>query len=541
MRFARNTSILWGAAAGLLSALFWVLALPPFTFAEAAYIAFVPLLLWLYTRPRAIECLIVGFLTGWASWFVILVWLRHVTWGGTFALSAVLGLIFVCWLVAARWALPRLEDRTFMVRALGFAGLAGGWVLLEWLRGWVLWGGFAWAPLALSQWERPVTLQVAAWTGAFGVSFLLVFFNCCVAQTLRHRIATKAPRMWYAWFSPDLYAALGLLAATVVLFFRVLPAPNQAEPLFTAGVVQPYIPAQLKWDEARARKNLAVLERQTRFVGELENDVILWPETATPWPIIGEPAMRRKIEAWSDEIGKPILMGNLAFDHNTERWTNGAFLVEPGSGLSEDDYSKRNLVPFGEYVPAPFGFLQTVIPSMGNMEAGRRPDLIQLRIEEAGSIAVGPLICYEDVFPRLARSTARAGADVLFVTTNNAWYGEEGGAEQHAAHSVLRAVENRRPVMRCGNGGWSGWIDAYGSVRSVLRDEKGSVFFRGGGNFTVSRFPYWRDRQSFYTRRGDWFAGASAGLAVLALLVLVKPVAVTRHCSGKTVNPTIRR
>ena len=133
-----------------------------------------------------------------------------------------------------------------------------------------------------------------------------------------------------------------------------------------------------------------------------------------------------------------------------------------------------------------------------------------------------------DIFPALARESAQAGAQVFFVATNNAWYGEEGGAEQHAAHSVLRAVENRRPVMRCGNGGWSGWIDAYGTVREVLYDENGSIYFRGGGSYTISHFEQWMRQQSFYTRHGDWFVGLcglTALLAHLACLIRKSPPA----------------
>ena len=102
---------------------------------------------------------------------------------------------------------------------------------------------------------------------------------------------------------------------------------------------------------------------------------------------------------------------------------------------------------------------------------------------------VGVLICYEDIFPALARENTLAGADVLAVLTNNAWYGEGGAAYQHAAHSVLRAVENRRPVVRCGNGGWSGWIDEYGNIRDTLRDENGTIYFRGHGHECLARSP----------------------------------------------------
>ena len=106
------------------------------------------------------------------------------------------------------------------------------------------------------------------------------------------------------------------------------------------------------------------------------------------------------------------------------------------------------------------------------------------------------------------------------MATNNAWYGEEGGASQHAAHSVLRAVENRRPVMRCGNGGWSGWIDAYGTVREVLRDNRDSIYFRGGGTLTVMQDRRWLRRQSYYTRHGNWFIGVSGGFAAVGMLLI---------------------
>jgi len=507
----------WGLLAAILSALLWVLSIPPFEFAESAYIAFVPLLLWLYTQPPRRLFWVVAIGTGWVSWFAILIWLRHVTWFGTFALSGLLGLIFACWLWSARMLLPRIVEHGLVFRVIGFAGLAGAWVVLEWSRTWLLWG-FPWAPLSLSQWERPVVLQVAAWSGAYGVSFLLIFFNLCVAQTLRHRFVRREGKMWMGWFSPDLYVGMGALGFCIYVFFSVLPQPDSAEPVLTAAVVQPYIPPELKWDTARELENLEILERQTRFVASLESDLILWPEAATPWPIMGTPQMQVRVERLVNELGRPILMGNLAEDPETQAWSNGTFLVEPGSGLSEQFYAKRELVPFGEYVPPGFGFIDKVVPVGGSFMPGTEVGLIDLQLGEK-TYQVGSLVCYEDVFPRLARESARAGADIFFVATNNAWYGEEGGAEQHAAHSVLRAVENRRPVMRAGNGGWSGWIDSYGTVRDVLVDAEGSIYFRGGGAYSVFQFEEWSRQQSYYTRHGDRFVALSGVLALLALLV----------------------
>ena len=128
------------------------------------------------------------------------------------------------------------------------------------------------------------------------------------------------------------------------------------------------------------------------------------------------------------------------------------------------------------------------------------------------------------MFPTLVRDTVKAGADILYVATNNSWFGEEGGAYFHAAHSVLRAVENRRPVIRCGNAGWSGWIDAYGSVRDVLKDENNSIYFKGCGSFALKLDRQWQGYTSVYTLYGDWFICLSALLIILAAIIRYKQI-----------------
>ncbi|MEO0508808.1 MAG: apolipoprotein N-acyltransferase [Verrucomicrobiota bacterium] len=515
MSEASKQNRLWGLLAGVTSSLLWVLSIPPFEFAEAAYIAFVPLLLWLYTRPTGRVFWLVALGVGWFSWFVILIWLRHVTWVGTFGLSFILALLFVVWLAATRMILPLVAGRGFHLRVVAFASIAGLWVLIEWMRTWLLWG-FPWAPFALSQWQRPVVLQIAAWSGAYGVSFLLVLFNCCIAQTLRNRLFKKEQKVWLGWFSPDLYLAMIGLGFCIYVFLHTLPQPDSSKTLFRAGVVQPYISPELKWETDREIENLEILERQTRFVASLDCDLVLWPEATTPWPAVGYPEMQTRVLRLVEEIGKPILMGTVIYQSEGELWHNGVALAYPGGRLAEGIYKKRELVPFGEYVPKPFDLIvDQFVPLDGSFLPGKGPELIDLELSEQ-ILKIGSLVCYEDVFPGLARETARAGAEVFFVATNNAWYGEEGGAEQHAAHSVLRAVENRRPVIRCGNGGWSGWIDAYGTVREVLYDENGSIYFRGGGTYTVMHYEGWMRQQSFYTRHGDWFVLLSAGFVFLA-------------------------
>ena len=510
-------SLFWGALCGLATALFWVLSIPPFEFAESAYVAFVPLALWLYTRPSRKQCLGIAFGTAWFAWFAILIWLRHVTWIGTLILSGILALFFVLWALMAHALLSRIATRSFLYRACAFTGVAGTWVVLEWARSWVLWG-FPWAPLALSQWQRPVVLQIAAWTGAYGVSFFLIFFNLCIAQTLYNRAVVKERTLWSGWFSPDLYLGLTLLGGCIYVFFHALPQRDSAYELFTAAVVQPYIKPQFKWDDEKARENLNVLETLTLKAAEdRESDLILWPEAATPLPVKGSPEMQAWVEDLVNQVDKPILMGNMAADYETDQWYNGICLVEPNSGLGDVFYEKRELVPFGEYVPRAFWFINKVVPLGGGFLPGAEANLIEFVVNDQ-TLKIGSLVCYEDVFPHLALESARAGAQIFFVATNNAWYGEEGGAAQHAAHSVLRAVENRRPVMRCGNGGWSGWVDCFGTIRSVLYDENGSIYFSGGGSYTVSHFKEWTWQRSFYTRHGNWVVTICSLFALIAII-----------------------
>ena len=106
------------------------------------------------------------------------------------------------------------------------------------------------------------------------------------------------------------------------------------------------------------------------------------------------------------------------------------------------------------------------------------------------------------------------------MATNNAWFGEGSAGWQHAAHSVLRAVETRRPVIRCGNAGWSGWIDEYGHIRHVMLDEKQSIYFQGVEVVQFSRNRWWSGRFSAYVQLGDWFVIGALLLAGVGLLAV---------------------
>lgn len=508
-----------------LSMAFYVIAFPPVDIAEAAYLFAVPALVLFFRRPAWRMTALVAFMGGWIGWTILIFWLRHVTLVGTLALAGILALFLTGWFLAARWAMPRVADRPFLIRMSAILGLAGLWVVLEWTRTW-LFTGFPWLPLSASQWTRPAMLQIAPLTGAYGVSFLLIMFNVAVAFYLRNLLRRRKKGAWYTAICPEFYASLLLLIGCSLAFLSFGIGGSEREELFTVGIVQPRVPAMLEWNDEAAARNMQSLERNTAFAAVNGSHLVLWPESATPYPVYGVNSVGTWVEGIAARNEVTILMGNMAWERagadDAVAFYNIATAAEPEEGLLASYYAKRHLVPFGEYVPLQdlIPFIEQVVP-FGSFTPGTSAKVLTIAIpgfEER--YRVGPLVCYEDVFPVLSRDLVKNGAQFLFVATNNAWYGEEGGHSQHAAHSVLRAVETRRPVLRCGNDGWSGWIDAFGNRRFVMLDPESGIHIEGTQSFDFSWNATWQGKRTVYVIFGDWF------VAVCAVLVGVGYVAV---------------
>lgn len=490
-------------------------AFPPMDAFETAFLFAIPYLLWSLRKPAWKPYLLGAYLSSWAAWAFLLSWLRHVPeaagmnragligWALVLGVSGLVALFNTAWLGGARWCMPRIRYRPLLDRVLGMVFLAALWVILEWARTWFLFG-FPWLPLSASQWRNPVLLQVAAFTGAYGVSFLLILFNLGIAFYAWKIATAKKGTRWYQKLCPEFYVSLGALLLAIVLYVQTIPPPGQVVPAFKAGVVQPDIPQSLKWEPGEARENLEILQQQTLFVNALEPDVLLWPESSTPNPVIGTYALQGWIEDLVNYLDTPLLMGNLAEEDGL--WYNGIFAVEPEDGLQDVYYRKRRLVPFGEYVPFRkwLPFVNKFVPLEAEFSAGESPEVVEVDINFK-TWKVGGLVCYEDIFPGLARSLARQGSEFFFVATNNGWYGQEAAAYQHACHSVLRAVENGRPVLRCGNDGWSGYIDERGHRRDVFVNIENSIYTRGGKVLQVYRNREYSSRFTLYSRWGDWF------------------------------------
>lgn len=515
-----------------------VVSFPPFDVPEAAYVFAVPAIIWAYRWPSWKLYLSVTLGSQVVAWAIILFWLHHATWPGYVLLAPITGLWVGSWFVLVRWTMPRIVGLPKINRLFAVAGLAAAWVLIEWTRTWFL-TGFPWLPLSASQWQRSAVLQVAAFTGAGGVSFFLILMNLGFGA-YGHRLFFEHELKGLKKRSQEFM--LGVFGLLVCLSIHVSESVNRYHfnvPVGRFGMVQPNVPQEVKWDPTRGPEIVETLQQATAAAGRRNPDVILWPEAVTPWVIIGgrDQSVRDFVEYTSTTVGHTLLLGSIGIEPGVgeevePRWINGVFKVDPQRGLQPDYYVKRRLVPFGEYVPlrSLLGWLEKVVPVGGDFMPGEFASALEIQTRY-GPINVSPLICYEDTYPHLARESVESGNDIFVVQTNNGWFGEGGAAEQHAAHSVLRAVETRRPVLRVGNAGWSGWIDEFGATRAVLQsvtrlgtdgvrrqvvstkpEDEGSIYFKGSGVIDVTRDQRWIGRESFYVQHGNWFLLVCAAL-----------------------------
>ncbi len=538
----RQRWIGWGA--GLLSAILSALPFMDPAAAELAWFGWIPLFLWMGTAPRWRQVVVVWVVAGTLGWVLQLAWLRHVTLPGPFLLGGVLAVVQLPFFLAVRMVLPGLETAKAGRRLFVLIGLAAVFVSIEWIRTWFLWG-FPWNPLAASQWQRPVMLSILPWTGAWGLSGWIVFFNLAVTVYLRRLFrprregdgglpgASRGLNL-FVRFNPELYLAVAGIFGCLFLYLsgRADAGGNGVEKeRLRVAIVQPDIPQELKWDPNAALENLAVLFRLTQTAALMEPDLILWPESATPWPIAGGPSMRGELENFVFELGIPVLGGNMAF-FDDGSWANIVVAVDPVKGVQEPWYAKRKLVPFGEYNPVRtlLPFLNPFVPFSDDAVPGERAESLDVPLAgEVGGdrepLSVAVLICYEDIFPRLLRETIRTaesgrGPNMVFVATNNAWYGTEAAGPQHAAHSVLRAAETGIPVVRAANNGWSGWIDGQGHIRDWIRDpESGSIYVRQVAPMRVELGS--GQGETFYVRHGDYMVWLSL-LWAIGLVVFRK-------------------
>jgi apolipoprotein N-acyltransferase len=563
------------------------LLFPPFRAGDLVWVVFIPLFFALWTleaRRRKRVAALLGFLTGLAFFLPNLSWLRTVSGMGWVVLSLYLALFPALWAVFAatlgnpwRQGSAGGEAETAAgrwpasLRSLRFAfACAAVWTGLEWLRGW-LFTGFGWNTLGVAFHETPVIAQAADLFGALGLSILPIFLQAVIVQAARRLAAGVRGGRFRPHFD---FGIAALLVALVAMYgiYRISTVGRGESIRLKALLVQLNIPQEASrqlWsatdihlgyeDETLAALETIAEEDQKRLEAAMEQwdrgglelktpDWIVWPETALSGRVLrtddGAWAMGLENRITLDRIRDAgeftLIMGlneiegvaveeGFMMKENSRVW-NSLVVMPPDGSL--ETFRKRHLVIFGEYIPLveSLPFLAKIYEQQAGVEYGGafskgeslEPVTAELRGEKIGLI---PSVCFEDSVPRLMRKFVRGGPQIIVNVTNDGWFKESPGAAQHFANARFRAIELRRPMLRCANTGVSAAVTATGVTihpdgtgsRQELRDAKGSHFTRGHllAEIEIPMNP----PLTLYAMIGDW---GVIGLALAAMALSLR-------------------
>ncbi|MEW6320018.1 MAG: apolipoprotein N-acyltransferase [Acidobacteriota bacterium] len=343
-----------------------------------------------------------------------------------------------------------------LVQRFGLRGLwlaPAAWVAAEYARA-HLFGGFPWIPVGSAVVTLLPVAQLASLVGVFGLSAFLVALNVAVVVA-----AVGEPRSRLA---AGVAGVIALATVSVWGGARLAASPLAREgQALTVALVQGNVPQEEKWDPARAP---AIVERyltMTRDAAARGADLVVWPESATPFFFDEDPAGASQIRSVVRDVGVPLLFGtDEVLRGSPPRYYNSAFMLDV-AGATAAVYRKIHLVPFGEYVP--FKRLLFFVAPLVEAVADFSPGTTVTMLPVAGHMA-STAICYEIVYPHLIRRGVLAGAEMLTTITNDAWYGSTSAPHQHFEQAAMRAIENGRYLARAANTGISGVIDPYGRV-----------------------------------------------------------------------------
>ncbi|MGK2943887.1 MAG: apolipoprotein N-acyltransferase [Desulfuromonadales bacterium] len=488
--------------ASALSGLLLACAFPLPDYTALAWLGLIPLILVMQHRPFKS-----GFIAGLVFFAVTLYWVNIVmtTYGHLqLAISFLLYLLLAGYLAlfwgTATWAACRLKEFRNYSYALTLPVL---WVALEFLREFLL-TGFPWATLGYSQQAWLTMIQSADLFGVYGLSYLLILSNAVLGESalaLRRKLPQEFPAKAIA------AAVLLLLLNYAYGYWSLQQELDVRDETLQTAVVQGNIPQDQKWrpeNQINTVKTYRDLSLQAERTGAL--DLIIWPEAAMPFYFQDGGRLVNTIAELPLETGASLLFGSPAYlrDPGGVRYLNSAFLLSSTAQLLGRS-DKIHLVPFGEYVPlgSYLPFVNKLVAGIGDFTPG---EINPLPLQ---GHQIGVLICYEVIFPELAREYVRQGSDLLVNITNDAWFGNSSAPWQHLAMARFRAIENRVWMARAANTGISAFIAPSGRIMEQTGLFE-AAFLTGEVGMGA--------RPGLYSHMGDLVPGAFLLISLLWLL-----------------------
>ena len=522
--------------AALASGLLVAGVFPPFDFTWLVWVGLLPLLaaLWSVEGGRVgWKGFGMGYLAGLVSGLIQCSWVASVASLGAILLPAYLAIYWGLFgLFAAKLGNPWKARKPAGILITAFCHGAV-WAGLEWLRGWLL-TGFSWNGLGVGLHDLPWLAQGADLLGVVGLSMVVVFFQAAAVLVVSRK----------AWIQLGIAAAIiGLLAVYGVIRIQL---ENRAESIrLKTLLVQLNVPqeaARMLWTDVEMHmaledETLNGLQNATTFP-----DWVMWPETALTGRILrtetgkwGTWQINLDTVAQVREAGpfqliygvnelEAVESGDQLELKENGRAYNSIAVMSPVDELQT--YRKRHLVIFGETIPFvdSIPFLKRIYEQQSGAQYGGSftpGESLEPLVIPVGETAVGaiPTVCFEDSVPRLTRKFVRPGPQVIINVTNDGWFKRSAAAAQHFEFARFRAIELRRPMLRCANSGVSAAIDSTGSTAhpdtgtpQILTNETGCHFTRGS-LLTELKIPL-NPTFSLYAHLGDWGVISLSGLAL---------------------------
>ncbi|MBQ8345332.1 MAG: apolipoprotein N-acyltransferase [Clostridia bacterium] len=333
------------------------------------------------------------------------------------------------------------------------------WAIYEWSQTFG-WFGVPWGRLPLGQLGFLPGAQTASLFGSYGITFVLIAVNFCLAYAIRYRenIKLRVP----------------LLCVTAMLVFQygagAILQNIHGKPCgeITVSVIQGNVASGEKWTSDSREKIFTVYENETRMAAEEGAEIVIFPETALPYSLENGRYARLFCQTLAADCGVTVLAGGYTSGENGEEY-NSLVCFLPDGSVHETVYAKRHLVPFGEYVPLQ-ALIAAVIPPLAEL------NLSGLALTEGTDAAVyeleegrlGALICFDSIYEELSLDSVRSGAQLLCIATNDSWFTDSAALRMHNGQARLRAIETGRTVVRSANTGISSVISSHGQILSQL-------------------------------------------------------------------------
>jgi len=479
-----------------LSGALAALSYPGYGFDGVAWVALVPLL-WVSSDKPLVTSFRHGWWAGFVYFLLILPWLWTLwDWAGAFivlgymALCALMALSWGAWAAGCSWLTARRPARLLLAApAL--------WTALEFLRGAGPFG-FTWGDLGYALYRQGSILQLASWTGVWGLSFLIVFVNA---------------GLLVAWKRRKLRVVLlvGLVLLGVVGWGnwqrgegrrRMVDAPTRR-----IALVQPNIPQREKSDP---RMLDSLRERVRSLLDGIDQnvDLVVLPESILPTLILEDSATLEMLSRFAQDHRAAVLFGSFTAEDDG-LFNSAVLLTSEGEVIGQ--YDKVQLVPFStEYFPLinvlkRAGLDRWLGPlSLGSLSRGAGFGTLAW-----GEITLGAPICFESAFGRISRAFVRRGANLIVTITNDAWFKDSMELEQHFAMGIVRAVETGRAFVQVANTGLSGAVNPVGEVLLKVPPHQATVAYVD--------VPLLQG-QTGYVRLGDWFMWA-VGFTLLGFIL----------------------